>query len=143
VAGLSPANRRAIDRRRRAYLDFLRETLEQLKSEGKLKNIDVTVAAFSLFGMILWLSRWFKSSGKLTSEEIAAEIQKIALGGMLSDDKGEQKLSRKIRPKSPATNDPDNHSSASVVRLADRLPKGSKKKSTQWDAADKKKRKRR
>lgn len=58
VAGLSPVHRRAIDRRRRAYLDFLRETLEQLKSEGKLKNIDVTVAAFSLFGMILWLSRW-------------------------------------------------------------------------------------
>lgn len=136
VAGLSPVHRRAIDRRRRAYLDFLRETLEQLKSEGKLKNIDVTVAAFSLFGMILWLSRWFKSSGKLTSEEIAIEIQKIALGGLLGEDKSEQKLSRKIQAKSPVSNNAVDSLNASVVRLADRLPKGSRKKSTQWSAAD-------
>jgi TetR/AcrR family transcriptional regulator, cholesterol catabolism regulator len=45
--------------------------------------VDVTVAAFSLFGMLLWLSRWFQPDGRLTSEQVAEEISKIALGGLL------------------------------------------------------------
>lgn len=119
VAGLSRAHRRAIDRRRRLYLDFVRETLEQLKAEGKLKDINITIAAFSLFGMILWLSRWFKSDGQLTSEEIAREIQKIALGGMLNQEK---ESAQKIAARPRAGQNAHNNSKAAVIRLADRLP---------------------
>jgi hypothetical protein len=61
----------------------LRDTLRQLKDEGKLKDVDATVAAFSLFGMLLWLSRWYKPDGRLTGDEVANEIEKIALGGLL------------------------------------------------------------
>src|ERR1044071_5780578 len=52
VAGLTPAHRRKIDQRKRAYVDLVRETLEELKGEGKLSEVDVTTAAFSLLGMI-------------------------------------------------------------------------------------------
>lgn len=83
VAGLTPAHRRKIDQRKRAYVDIVRETLQQLKEEGKLNDVDVTTAAFSLLGMILWLSRWYNPGGRLTPEQIAAEITKIALGGLL------------------------------------------------------------
>jgi AcrR family transcriptional regulator len=83
VAGLAPAQLRKINQRKRAYLDLVRGTLQQLKDEGKLKDVDVTVAAFSLFGMLLWLSRWFQPDGRLTSEQVAEEIRKIALGGLL------------------------------------------------------------
>jgi AcrR family transcriptional regulator len=83
VAGLAPAHRRKIDERKRAYVDLIRDTLKEIKAEGKLNEVDVTSAAFSLLGMILWLSRWYSPDGRLTPEEIAEEITKIALGGLL------------------------------------------------------------
>jgi AcrR family transcriptional regulator len=83
MAGLTPTHRRKVQQRKRAYLDLMRDTLLQLKDEDKLKEVDATVAAFSLFGMLLWLSRWYRPDGKLTGEEVANEIEKIALGGLL------------------------------------------------------------
>jgi hypothetical protein len=83
VAGLTTMQLQKIDKRKRAYLDFVRATLRQLEEEGKLKEVDVTVAAFSLLGMTLWLSRWFRPYGRLSSEQVAEEISKIALGGLL------------------------------------------------------------
>src|ERR1051325_12032233 len=83
VAGLTAAQRRKINQRKRAYVDLIRDTLKQLQEEGKLSEVDVTAAAFSLLGMILWLSRWYKPGGKLGPEEIAEQITKVALGGLL------------------------------------------------------------
>ena len=83
MAGLTPTHRRKVQLRKRAYLNLLRDTLRQLKDEGKLKDVDATVASFSLFGMLLWLSRWYKPDGRLTGDEVANEIEKIALGGLL------------------------------------------------------------
>jgi AcrR family transcriptional regulator len=83
VAGLTPEHRRKINERKRVYVDLIRDTLTQLKAEGKLRDVDVTASAFSLLGMILWVSRWYKPEGRLTSEEISEEVAKIALGGLL------------------------------------------------------------
>ncbi|HEY3052241.1 MAG TPA: TetR/AcrR family transcriptional regulator [Thermoanaerobaculia bacterium] len=79
---LSPAQNRKITRRKRDYLDFLRTTLRDLKSERKLREVDVTVAAFSLLGMINWLSRWYQPDGALDEEQIAEQIIDIALNGL-------------------------------------------------------------
>ena len=81
--GLSPAHRRKLRNRKRVYVELIRSTLEQLQSDAKLKDIDLTAAAFSLLGMIMWLARWFRPDGKLSREQVAEEICKIALGGLL------------------------------------------------------------
>ncbi|HMV82532.1 MAG TPA: TetR/AcrR family transcriptional regulator [Blastocatellia bacterium] len=81
--GLSPAHRRRIKERKREYLELVRGSLEELQAEGKLKEIDITAAAFSLLGMIHWLARWFRPDGRLSREQVAEELCKIALGGML------------------------------------------------------------
>lgn len=83
VAGLTPAHRRKINERKRAYVDMIRDTFKQLKAAGKLRDVDVTAAAFSLLGMILWLSRWYNPEGRLTPEQVAEEVTRIALGGLL------------------------------------------------------------
>jgi AcrR family transcriptional regulator len=83
ITALTPAQNRKITRRKRAHFDRLREVLNKLKSEGRLQDVDTTVATFSLLGMINWLSRWFKHDGALTEEQIAEEIAKIALNGLL------------------------------------------------------------
>jgi AcrR family transcriptional regulator len=87
VAALTPAHRRAITRRKRAYYEFLRDTLKELQAQGKLRDVDVTVAAFSLFGMLLTLSRWYRPGGRLTSEQVAEEVAKVAFYGILAAEK--------------------------------------------------------
>ena len=79
---LTPAQNRAITKRKRAYLDFLRATLKALKSEGKLRAVDQTVAAFGILGTINWLSRWYQPGGALSEDQIAAQIVDIALSGL-------------------------------------------------------------
>lgn len=83
VAGLTPVQRRKIIQRKRVYVDLARETLEQLKAENKLKDVDPTVASFSIFGMLLWLSRWYRPDGQLTQEQVVDEMLKLALGAVL------------------------------------------------------------
>ena len=83
MSGLTPAQRHEIDERKRAYVDFVRETLRELSAEGKLRPVNITAAAFGLLGMILWLSRWYNPDGRLTPEQIAEEVTSAALGGLL------------------------------------------------------------
>jgi AcrR family transcriptional regulator len=83
VTALTPAQQRKITQSKRAYFDFLRGTLDELKAAGKMQDVDTTAAAFSLLGMINWLSRWFQQGGPLTEEQAAEQIVKIALHGLL------------------------------------------------------------
>src|SRR6201988_1264260 len=83
ITALTPAQNRKITQRKREYFDRLRAVLDELKAEGKLQDVDTTAATFSLLGMINWLSRWFKQDGNLTQEEVAEQIAKIALHGLL------------------------------------------------------------
>ena len=83
VRALTPAQQRKITQRKRGYFDFLRSTLDELKAEGKLQEVNTTAAAFSLLGMVNWLSRWFQQGGALDEEQAADQIVRIALHGLL------------------------------------------------------------
>jgi TetR/AcrR family transcriptional regulator, cholesterol catabolism regulator len=83
IRALPPASRRQIEQKMRFYFDLIRDTLRELKTAGRLRHVDVTVAAFSLLGMILWLPRWFHLDGRLTQEQVAGEIANLALGGLI------------------------------------------------------------
>ncbi|HEX6087580.1 MAG TPA: TetR/AcrR family transcriptional regulator [Thermoanaerobaculia bacterium] len=80
---LTSAQNRTITRLKRQYVDTLRGTLDELQSEGKLKQVDTTVAAFSIAGAINWLSRWYKPEGKLSAEEIAANVAEMVFHGVV------------------------------------------------------------
>jgi AcrR family transcriptional regulator len=84
---LTPAHRRTIRRRKRVYFDAIRQTLEQLAAEGKLRGVDPSVAAFSLFGMVNWISRWYRRDGKLPPEAIVRDFTEIAMSSVLPDRK--------------------------------------------------------
>ena len=83
VTALTPAQQRKITQSKRKYFDFLRGTLDELKAAGKMQDVNTTAAAFSLLGMINWLSRWFQQGGALTEEQAAGQIVKIALHGLM------------------------------------------------------------
>jgi TetR/AcrR family transcriptional regulator, cholesterol catabolism regulator len=83
-SGLSAEQRRQIVRRKRAYFDLLRDTLEEIKAQGRLRPADSTVAAFSLLGMVMWISRWYDPKGRLDGKQVVRDVTEIALGGMVS-----------------------------------------------------------
>jgi TetR/AcrR family transcriptional regulator, cholesterol catabolism regulator len=83
VRALPASARKQIERRMRVYLDLVRGALVELKSARRLQPVDPTVAAFSLIGMILWLPRWFQPDGRLTQEQVATGIARMALDGLI------------------------------------------------------------
>jgi Tetracyclin repressor-like, C-terminal domain len=83
MPALTAAHRRIIKARKRAYFDFIRRTLEKLEAEGKLRKVNHTTAAFSLLGMILWISRWYRRDGKLSADQVVQDYVEIAMNGLL------------------------------------------------------------
>jgi AcrR family transcriptional regulator len=88
---LTAAHRRSIKARKRAYFDFIRQTLQQLESEGKLRNVNHTTAAFSLLGMMLWISRWYRRDGKLSADQVIKDYVDIAMNGLLKNGAGSRR----------------------------------------------------
>jgi AcrR family transcriptional regulator len=83
MAGLTEENLRLIKERKRGFLNFIRGTLEELKAAGRLRDVDVTLAAFGMQGMIMWLSYWYKPNGPVPKEEAARQYVEILLNGLL------------------------------------------------------------
>jgi AcrR family transcriptional regulator len=82
MAGLSPAHRRRIAQRKRDYLNLIRSTLQELQAAGRLRDVDITTTAFCLSAMIVWLPRWYHPEGRLSPEQVVAEIVKIGAGAV-------------------------------------------------------------
>ncbi len=83
TSSLTPAHQRTVRNRKRAYFELVRNTLEQLAAEGRLRDVNPTVAAFSLFGMILWISRWYRRDGDLRPEEVLRDLHEIGVNAVL------------------------------------------------------------
>ena len=71
--------------RRREYFDFVRNTLVELQKQGKLMEIDLTTATFTILGMIIWLSRWFSPNGKMSVEKVCEDVCEMAMRGILRE----------------------------------------------------------
>lgn len=70
-------------KRRREYFDFIRDTLVELQKQGKVQEIDLTTATFTILGMIIWLSRWFSSKGKMPVEKVCQDVCEMAMRGVV------------------------------------------------------------
>ena len=93
IRALPPGLRKQIEEKMRLYFDLIRNILIELRAAGRLRDVHPTVATFSALGMILCLPRWFRQDGGLTEEQVAEEIAKVALGGLI----------RRSRPKRAAS----------------------------------------
>ncbi len=85
LPALTPEHRTHIVTRKRRYLNFLRETLSALKHQGKLRDLDVDVAALNVFATVLGISRWFTPNGRLAVEQVTQETVRFILCGLLHD----------------------------------------------------------
>jgi AcrR family transcriptional regulator len=80
---LSFTQREAVLMRRREYFEFVRDTLVEIQQDQNLNEVDMTTATFTLFGMILWLSRWYRPGGKLSVDKVCQDVCDMALKGLL------------------------------------------------------------
>jgi AcrR family transcriptional regulator len=83
---LAPERRERIRRRQRAYYEFIRDNLAELGAAGR-SEIDPSVGAFGILGLLMWLARWYKRDGELAGEEVARQITRMALEGVLTGQK--------------------------------------------------------
>jgi AcrR family transcriptional regulator len=83
IRALPPPARKKIKLRMRTYFDVVRDTLAELRASGRLRDVDLTVATFTVLGMILWQPRWYRQGGRLTAEDVAVQVSELALAGLL------------------------------------------------------------
>jgi AcrR family transcriptional regulator len=83
MRSLLPSDREQIADRKRAFLGRIRERLERLSAADKLRDIDVGTATQTLAGMVLWLPKWYRRSGRLSAQQMANEIADLAMYAVL------------------------------------------------------------
>lgn len=83
ASGLTAAHQRKVTARRRAFYEFVRETISQIKQQRRAPVLDVTVTSLSLFGVMMWLAHWYRPDGRLTREEVVAQIKELICERMI------------------------------------------------------------
>lgn len=75
-----------ISGKRRETLELVKDEVNRLKTKGKLKELNVSVVTFSLMAITNWPFYWYKPSGSLTIEEMAAELADLFFHGVLTEE---------------------------------------------------------
>jgi len=80
---LPASMRKVVNDQERRYFRLVRDTLQELETAGRLRDVDPSIAALSLIGMIQWLPRWFRDDGPLTIDQAARELTDLACAAVL------------------------------------------------------------
>ena len=88
VDNLEPRLRKVLEKKERRYLAALTDIFEQLREQGRLKQVPSTVAAFAFFGMVHYSFRWYRLRGKVSPEELSEMFWEIFGRGVLRPQEG-------------------------------------------------------
>jgi len=61
---------KAINARKKKYVRFLEDSFREAMAKGRIRQVDPTIATFSLLGSVLWTYKWYRASGKLTPDQL-------------------------------------------------------------------------
>lgn len=67
----------------REIYDLYMRQLQQLNASRVLQDVNLTVLNFTIFGIINWFYRWYKSGKSLNEENVANQMVKILNFGIL------------------------------------------------------------
>ena len=73
-------------KRQKEIVEIYKNKLKEIASVRKLKDINITVAKFSVLGIINWLYQWYNPKGKMSMEKIKENIIKIIFYGTIQED---------------------------------------------------------
>ncbi len=83
VSELTPAHQEVVKSRKREYFELIRNTLGELAACGKLRDVNLSVAAFNLLAMLNWLPRWYRKDGSLPVATVIRDFAEIAMNSVL------------------------------------------------------------
>ena len=82
---LPPALRKRINARKKDYIHFLENLMEEVQRARHAKGkVGPHAAAFALLGMINWIYQWHKPEGKLQAQNLIPQFTDLILGGIFS-----------------------------------------------------------
>ncbi len=83
---LKGAWREKINRRKRAYLEYLKELIAQAQERsGRPALVPPTLGAFYLLGLINWLYQWYRPEGAIRQEQLEQATADFFFRGLLGD----------------------------------------------------------
>jgi TetR/AcrR family transcriptional regulator, cholesterol catabolism regulator len=83
--GLTGEYRERILKRKKAYINLVRDTLVQLQKEGIARPIDATAATYFLLGSMNWVYQWYKDDGRLEEQDLVRNFTDLFSRGFLTE----------------------------------------------------------
>jgi TetR/AcrR family transcriptional regulator, cholesterol catabolism regulator len=81
---LSAKRRRELFGKRRTHDQFVTNLIRAAQAEGKADaSLDASLAANFLFGSMIWVYRWYRPRGEVSSEELAESCADFVLHGIV------------------------------------------------------------
>jgi AcrR family transcriptional regulator len=71
-----------IDARKKRYVRLLESSFSEAMRDGRIRQVNPTVAAFSFLGSVLWTYKWFRPGGAISREELVREMKHVFFGGL-------------------------------------------------------------
>jgi AcrR family transcriptional regulator len=76
---------RLVREKEKAIFYLYKNQLKDLQNSRRIKQCDLTVATFSILGMINWLYHWYRPDKGLSLEALAEELINILFRGLLNE----------------------------------------------------------
>ena len=79
---LPPAMRRRINARKKDYVHYVENLIEEVQRARQAKgNVSARASAFALLGMINWIYQWYRPEGSLQEENLVRQYTEIFFAG--------------------------------------------------------------
>ncbi len=81
---LPPGLRKRINQRKKEYVHFVENLIEEVQQARHAKStVSPRAAAFALLGMINWIYQWYKPEGNLQAQSLIPQFTDLFFGGIL------------------------------------------------------------
>jgi AcrR family transcriptional regulator len=74
---------REINARKKKYVRFLEDAFKAAIERGQVREVDPTLAAFSMLGTMLWTYKWYRPGGAMNPEKLSAGMIDMFFRGVL------------------------------------------------------------
>jgi TetR/AcrR family transcriptional regulator, cholesterol catabolism regulator len=74
-----------VNSKKRQYVDLVMNLLREIAQKHGVKDVDVRVATFSLFGMMNWIYNWYNPRKDIDIAGLSQNITRIFLTGLIGD----------------------------------------------------------
>ena len=77
--------RAQINARKKNYVRFLEASFAEAIAQGRIRQVEPKVAAFTFLGMVNWIYKWHRADGEFSPQRIAQEMRRILFGGLVDE----------------------------------------------------------